>query len=851
MVFAVREGSWKKWDAAEESVPAPAFQGRRPIAKIAPQGRSVWEKDRVLAPLAVVLGDVVPRDASAIQLHLHQVEGRRLHPRTVDGHAVEQILRIRTANELGDASDIEHHGRGPTPPFWELFRLWRILHIKRSRCLALIPGNRLENQWARSRSAVYTRITTYPNGNLPKIFTRPKPTPGEVPMKTGELRMIRIVLGRAALAGAFVWLVVQAGPAQEKKEPAAPVKVEPAPTAGTSPQAQKINEYIRKGYESAGIKKSAVKATDQEYIRRVFIDLIGRIATPEEVLDFENDKSADKRAKLVQRLLGAQPYNPKKSGGQPFTVVLPGPDGKPKSQPLTKYYAEEYAEHWANIWTVWLMTRTGHADYRDQMHAWLEDQFSVTPSRASISQKDLVTKLLTATGQVGGAKMGTGWTPKPEYAANFIVHHLGEAVKDAKERSRDGAFDAVPITSRVTKLFLGLQTQCTQCHDHPFNKEWVQSDFWGVNAFFRQTVRSATPSLAATNAKMLNANSVTLTDMTDLNPEMIVYYERRDGRRLGSFPIMLKDYAQAQAGEKSTKMIVSAVAGKTRRQQLAEWVVTHDNFGRAYANRLWAHFFGRGLNKEPAADDFGSNNEIVHPELLDYLGKEFATYNYDPKKLMEWICTCDVYQLSHVGVKENLDVKFDPFFARMPMKAMSPEVLFESLMTATGTQAEKRNPAAAEARKGARDAWMRKLVRQFGDDEGNELSFNGTIVQALLMMNGSELNGEIGVGRNAGATSVVAELLKKNGATDKMYDDLFLLTLNRRPTNDEKAKLNQVREGKASVTLGRPPPKGPPSKGPNPPPKSPTAPVLGGNDAAFYQDVFWALLNTSEFMINH
>ena len=681
-------------------------------------------------------------------------------------------------------------------------------------------------------------------------------------MNTGELRMIRVLLGRATLASALVWLLVQTGPAQDRKDPpkaaeAKPAEPTPAPAApGISPQTQKINELIRKGYESAGIKKSAARSTDQEYIRRVFIDLVGRIATPEEVTDFENDRSTDKRPKLVQRLLGAQPYVPKLAGGQPATIMLPGPDGKLKKQPLTKYYAEEYAEHWANLWTVWLMTRTGHATYRDQMHVWLEDQFSVTPSRATINHKDMVTKLLTATGQVGGSKMGAGWTLKADYAANFVMHHLGDAVKDVKERARDGAFDAVPITSRVTKVFLGLQTQCTQCHDHPFNKEWVQSDFWGVNAFFRQTVRSATPSAApmGNNAKMDAAVTITVTDMQDLNPEMIVYYERRDGRRLGSFPIMLKDYAQAQAGEKSSKMLASASTSKTRRQQLSEWVVAHDNFSKAYSNRLWAHFFGRGLNKEAAADNFGSENEIVHPELLDYLGAEFAKYNYDPKKLMEWICTSEVYQLSHVGVKDYLDVKYDPYFARMPMKSMSPEVLFESLMTATGTMAEKKNPTAAEARKTARDNWMRKLVRQFGDDEGNELSFNGTIVQALLMMNGAELNGEIGVGRSGGGISVIDELLNKTKGNPKdMYDGLFLLTLNRHPSQDEMAKLNLVREGKASVVLGTPAPKAPNSKGPAP--KATQTAVIGaggnGGEKAFYQDVFWALLNTSEFMINH
>lgn len=662
--------------------------------------------------------------------------------------------------------------------------------------------------------------------------------------------MIRQSLARAALAGGLLSAVAVASPAQtpgEKGVPAGPVAF----------QAIKINEFILKGYESAGIKRPSDRSTDHEFLRRVFVDLIGRIPQIEEVADYERDKSSDKRVKLVRRLLHAEEYVPKGSNGQPFTTEFVNGEGKKQKDTLKFNYRREYAGHWAEIWTVWLMTRSGNVDYRDQMRVWLEKKFY-----DDTSHKDVVTQLLTATGQVGGAKSAAGWTFKEQYAANFIVHHLGEPIRDDREtpevneRMRDGAFDAVPITSRTTKLFLGLQTQCAQCHDHPINKEWLQGDFWGVNAFFRQTVRSATPSgpPVGNNQKMANATSVTLTDDTELNPNMIALYERRDGRKIGSFPVMLKDYDAAIGGLKSTKMLASAPAGKTRRAQLAEWVVSHDNFGKAYVNRVWAHLFGRGLNKEPAPDDFGSNNEVVHPELMAYLGEEFVKYGYGQKALMEWICTSDVYSLSHVARKEYTDIKYEPFFARMPLKAMSPEVLFESLMTATSPR--KLTAAQKEARLAARDAWMRKLVRQFGDDEGNELSFNGTIVQALLMMNGAELNNEIGVGRSAQpSVNIVNQLGTKNGwAAGRMYDDLFLMTLSRHPTPAEIARLEEVRMGKATVSLG--PPAAPPAKGKGPAPKTGSAVVvapgaLGVTDVTYYQDVLWALLNTNEFMINH
>lgn len=626
--------------------------------------------------------------------------------------------------------------------------------------------------------------------------------------------MIRLPFTRAVVAAALLFGLATAATAQDAKP-------------GVSPQTQKINELIAKSWADAGIKKHAANATDLEFMRRVFIDLVGRIPTPDEIRDFETD-GAGKRARLVNRLLYEEKFTPK---GMSKTTT--GAVKFPVS------YADEYTEHWANLWTVWLMTRSGNQLYRDQMQVWLALQIS-----KNSSHKDIVSKLITATGK-----------SNDNGAVNFIIHHLGDALTGA-EKGKFGEFDAVPITSRVTKLFLGLQTQCTQCHDHPFAKEWVQADFWGVNAFFRQTVRDRTPSAApgnGNNGKMDNPVQVTLSDKKDLNTDGIVLYERRDGKRMASYPVMLKDVAQADKGELSAKRLTGSTStSKNRREQLAEWVVSHDNFNKAFVNRMWGHLFGRGLNKEPSIDDFSSNNEVVHPELLNYLAEEFGKYGHDPKKLLEWICTSNVYQLSHVASKETADPKFDPYFARMPLKALSPEVLFESLMVAT--KAEVR--ANADQRKNLRDAWMRKLVRNFGDDEGNELSFNGTVVQALLMMNGTELNGEIGAsaGRkgNAGEGNAVADAIRKRGGQPAaIYDELFLMTVSRHPTQAEIAKLEGVRNGGAAVKVGaaEPPKKGPVPK--NPAGGSIAVGASSPTDLTFYQDVFWALLNTNEFMLNH
>jgi hypothetical protein len=619
-----------------------------------------------------------------------------------------------------------------------------------------------------------------------------------------------------------------------------------APAA--SPQTAFINEQIAAKWKEADIKRPAARATDDEFIRRVFLDLIGRIATPEEVIDFENDPGSNKRERLVKRLLYDTKYEPKVRGQR----VVAGKDDKGRPQYLTFDYANEYAEHWANLWTVWLLSRTVDVRYRDQTALWLKQAFA-----ENRPYRDVVTQLLTVTGKTN-----------ENGAVNFIAHHLGEATPREK-RAELGPFDAVPITSRVTRLFLGLQTQCTQCHDHPFNKEWVQSDFWGVNAFFRQTARSGTPTnRLQNNNQQMGLTVLGLTDSPDLNPTTVVFYERRDGKLMASKPNFLKDYAQAERGDEAHKTI-DAAAGKTRRQALARYVVTHDNFAKAYVNRIWGHLFGRGLNKEPSVDDFGSHNEVVHPELLAKLAEDFARYNYDPKMLLEWVCTSEPYQLSHVAQKEYADPKYDPYFARMPLKALTPEVLFASLMTATKVD------TTSDRRKQLREQWMAKLVKNFGDDEGNEMTFNGTIIQALLMMNGRELIEEIGP-KGSNAVYKVVQKYARGGSVsvDAVLDELFLMTLNRRPTGEERARLKTIQQ-RGVVLKPEVPKKTEPvprtTKKPEPTPKGkgvrpngqrrrpvPTPPPTPGvvmpttpADVTFYQDVFWALMNTNEFMLNH
>jgi len=539
-------------------------------------------------------------------------------------------------------------------------------------------------------------------------------------------------------------------------------KSAPSPTAPLkpgviAPQTKTVNELLAKAWAANTVKPSA-RASDYEFVRRVYLDLIGRIATPAEVKDFERDKN---RAKLVHKLL------------------------------YDKHYADEYAKNWANIWAVWLVTRSGDPVYREQMRVWLEDHFAKDGSH-----KEMVEKLLTATGKTND-----------NGAVNYVLQNVGERVPEA-ERDRDGEFDMVPVTSRTTRLFLGLQTQCVQCHDHPFNPDWKQHHFWGVNAFFRQAERIGTPNMMRNN--QMGASVLELRDNPAWNAEGLVSYEKRSG-------VILYTQAVFLDGRK-----VNLDGNRPRRQVLAELVTTNENFPKAFVNRIWGHLFGRGMNEQPAVDDFGEHNKVVHPELLDFLAKEFATqtdgydfnrYNaFDSKKLLYWVCTSDAYGLSSVANPTNDKPEHDVFFSRMLLKALSPEQLFESLTTATNMG------QSTEERKKQKEAWMRKLVQNFGDDEGNEVTFNGTVVQALLMMNGKEINDAI-QNKDKGT---VAEIAKKATTPQRAISELYVAALNRRPEAWEVDKIMKV-GGKYRDT----------------------------RSFYFLHDVFWALLNSNEFILNH
>jgi hypothetical protein len=523
-----------------------------------------------------------------------------------------------------------------------------------------------------------------------------------------------------------------------------------------------INEHFRGAWKENKIQPSE-RADDYTYIRRVYLDITGRIPTVPEIEAYMKDPANSRREKLLDRLLYDRDSKDNPNKGNP-----------------------DYAANFATLWNHWLMTRTGPQLYRRQMHLWLEDYFT----GATQSYKSMVEQLLTASGKTN-----------ENGAVNFILAHLG-ANNPAGQVGRDGQFDVVPITSRAVRLFLGYQIQCTQCHDHPFNADWKQKHFWGTNVFFRQVERIG--QLPQQNNQQMQNAVLELRENRNANAKGLVFYEKRSGVFLP---------AEAEFMDLKDKGRIPKTSQLTRREELARFLTGHPNFNKAVVNRYWGHFFGRGLNVKPAADDFGEHNEVVHPELLAKLGEHFAGSGaHDLRKLIKWICSSEPYNLKAIANATNAPGESEPYFARVPVKMMSPEQLLESLITATKPAGG--DDAGRDAQRNLRNQWMALLVRNFGDDEGNEMSYNGTILQALLMMNGRDINQAI----NSSGTAKEAQ--KRVGNPKQFVDYLFMAALSR-PSNQ--------REYTALMTKLQAGPRG---------------------DAAV-QDLFWALLNCNEFILNH
>lgn len=521
-------------------------------------------------------------------------------------------------------------------------------------------------------------------------------------------------------------------------------------------QVERIDSLVAEVWNDYEVKPSP-PATDSEWCRRLYLDLLGRIPTVDEVEQFVQSKESGKREDLVNELL----YDDR--------------------------YTEEFARNWTTIWTNLLIGRTGGNNNnsmvnRAGMQKYLRDSFA----RGKPFDR-FVRDLITATGTT---------TPGSDNF-NGATNYLIDKVNDDK---------ASLATATTSRIFLGLQIQCTQCHDHPFN-EWKQQKYWEMNAFFRQT-KALGGRNRMDNAPAQLRDEDFQGEGRPRNPNKPpIFYELRNGEVRVAYPVFVD----------GTKIDPSGYVNVTnRRKELAKLVTNSDYFPKAIANRIWAHFLGYGFTSP--VDDLGPHNPPTHPELLGFLAEEFRDSGYNLRDLISWVVLSKPYQLSSKLGKSNSSddplLGEAPKFSRFYLRQMRAEELYESLLTANDVGVSDNY----EEKERLKNRWLQQFSQAFGTDEGDETTtFNGTIPQVLMMFNGDLVQRAT----KGSKGSMLQQLANSNLNFKDKIDHLFKAGLSRKPKRSEFSIAQQF--------LG----------------------YNNGNVNQTLSDVWWVVLNSNEFIFNH
>ena len=348
--------------------------------------------------------------------------------------------------------------------------------------------------------------------------------------------------------------------------------------------------------------------------------------------------------------------------------------------------------------------------------------------------------------------------------------------------------DGIKITENVAQVFMGMRIQCAQCHNHPFD-QWTQDDYYSFASFFSQIGRKRAA-----------------------DPRESIIYNRNSGEI--NHPVHNKPLPPKFLGGKAPEI----KRGTDRRAVMAEWLASPENpfFARNLANIVWAHFFGQGII-EPV-DDVRVSNPPSNPQLLDELAKRFTEYNYDFKKLVRDVCNSRTYQLSSATTESNKDDLRN--FARSHLRRLRAEVLLDAISQVTETKNKFQGlPLGAKAIQIADGGVSNYFLTTFGRATREtvcscEVVMEPSLSQALHLLNGDATNNRIKQGK------VVASFLKDGKTPEVVINELYARCYSRKPREKEKANLLASLVGS----------------------ESPIEPL---------EDVFWALLNSKEFIFNH
>lgn len=502
-------------------------------------------------------------------------------------------------------------------------------------------------------------------------------------------------------------------------------------------------------------------ADDAEFIRRATLDITGRIPTASRVTAFLQSPEPNKRRMLVDELLDS-PYYGENFAGLWYRRLI-------KLEDDNRFLVDESFQDWL-------------AERLNKNQGWNKIVYDILMAQGA---RDKNPETVFYLAQVGADK-----PPQPE---------------------------ANKVASVVSRQFLGVQLQCCECHNHPFGK-MKQTDFWGMAAFF-------------THVKAQNAAKKLVKD--GAVPEI------HEGGGLGRFdkkklpdklPPQVAEKIKAKMAEKQAPagaIVIPDSGGKTvkarflegqeagivdpakLRPTFAAWAVAAKNpyFANAAANRMWAHFFGKGI-VDPV-DDIRPESKPSHPDLLKLLAGELTASNFDLKHLVRCICNSKTYQRSSQVQPENKND--ESLYSRMPVKVLSPDQMYDSLTVALG-----RAPGQAMEGKGnklLKGGGPRARFRFVFNPSGEEaaLDYNHGVPQALVLLNAPALTDGSGL---------ITRLTKADSKPESVIEGLFLTAYARKPTEEEMKKMTTYVAETKDNTKG-------------------------------YHDVWWVLLNSSEFILNH
>lgn len=495
--------------------------------------------------------------------------------------------------------------------------------------------------------------------------------------------------------------------------------------------AKRVDELIYAKIRELQLEASP-QASDAEFLRRVTLDLTGKIPSANVAADFLLVKNASKRERYIQQLLDSP----------------------------------ESSEYLARVWTTWLLgNATENQTEAMRFRAWLQTAFAENRPYDEIARQ-----LIAATGP-----------SHQDGAANYLLR-----------------YDVSPteLAARTSRFFLGLPMQCAQCHDHK-TEPWTQRDFYGVVAFFSPTRQEPLY-------------------------EDVVENGQRQRRYIGSYlrdgeamPVTIPEKGISVKPTYLDGSPAQLLPGQNARKVYAEWVTRPDNpyFAKATVNRVWAYFFGRGF-VEPL-DGFGVKNSPTHPELLDFLARDFVAHGYDLRYLIRVILNTEAYQRSSKTTEKN---KHDElYFTHALIRPLTASQLFSSLLEATNVEsAEKRRRRDFEA---MRREYERQYEYLFGNDEQEaEIVNKATISQALMMLNGTLVN----EGSRDVSGTRLDRILQTVTSREKRLDAIYVAVLSRLPTPAERSYFRFYYEGSSYRDKNK-----------------------------CYEDLYWSLLNSAEFATNH